>query len=153
MNLTSTNAQKETRFVPFLCRLNFPQQPAKSEWGLRGCWTPAKWHSSPLTKQHPCCSFCWQVSILNSFWRMQWQFSSLIFWLSSQGDLLMLCFIHGVSLAGFFTVKIGGGNRFLHCKNKPEITFEYHNKTIPLCAKILYPEYWDSGQGLCFEDF
>lgn len=49
----------------------------------------------------------------------------------------MSCLIHGVSQAGFFIAKISGGGGTI---NEPEIKFECHNKTIPLCTKSPQPE-------------
>lgn len=51
----------------------------------------------------------------------------------------MLCFIHGVSQASFFLVRIesvvGVG-----AINEPEIEFESPNNAVPLCAESLQPE-------------
>ena len=140
MNLTSTRAQKEMGPVLILCNLNFPWQWAESEWGWRGCWVPAKRHSARLTKQHPPAVLFPDRYLFWTPSRECSDSSSLDLWLSSRGDL-MSCLIHGVSQAGFFIVKIsGGGGGRGGTINEPEIKFECHNKTIPLCTKSPQPE-------------
>lgn len=55
----------------------------------------------------------------------------------------MLCFIHGASQASIFLVRIELVGRWWgvgKATNEPEVKFESHTNTAPLCAESLRPE-------------
>lgn len=138
MNLTSTAAQNQTGLVPFLCSLNFPQQPASSEWGLSGCWTPAKWHCTLLTKQYPPAVLFpdrylfWTPSRECSDSSHPWSFGLVPRETSSCYVLFM---VPPRLLSSLWKSVVG-----VRTINEPEIKFDCHNKTVPLCAESLQPE-------------